>query len=81
MKKDKSRNHPANPVGKPDPHLHTLTSAPVETELKPDSDGTPDPFSHSPILETADLHRYAAEWFRDFCVMIILYHVFFELSS
>ena len=24
--KDKSRNHPANPVGKPNPHLHTLTS-------------------------------------------------------
>ena len=34
-KKDKSRNHPANPVGEPDPHLHTLTGAPVQTELKP----------------------------------------------
>ena len=35
QRKDKSRNHPANPVGEPDPHLHTLTGAPVETELKP----------------------------------------------
>ena len=34
-RKDKSRNHPANPVGEPNLHLHTLTSAPVQTELKP----------------------------------------------
>ena len=48
---------------------------------KQNSNRAPDPFSHSPILDSGIPASARREWFRDFCVMLILYHVFLEMSN
>ena len=65
--KEKSRNHPADPVGGPDPPCVTLTAISFIFRLKAENGLVSAPFHILPFLTAAHLRRHVANGSGTFC--------------
>ena len=69
-KRQKPRNHPANPIGGPDLPCITLPAYSVQFPEKPLTEQSAGPFSHSPFWTAVAVRRRPADGFGTLCLCI-----------